>query len=103
MFLRERWSVWWAVVRFEDDPNESKIRPVVVLDDKAAFCISLKVTSQKKDDRYYVKLKQWEAAGLSEPSWVRVVGTLSLKDEDFISKIGMLDMDDIYVIMRRIR
>ena len=99
---KEQWSIWLAVVYFEDNPNVFKERPVVILDDHNAFCLSLKVTSQKKDSRYHVELKQWKLAGLDKPSWVDVSKKLMIQENNLIKRIGKLDMEDILVIMRRI-
>ena len=45
------WEVWWAIVKFENS-EESKIQPVVVLENQEAFIISLKVTSHRPRDTY---------------------------------------------------
>ena len=99
---KEKWSVWRAAVYFEDDPTEFKERPVVILDDRVLLCVSLKVTSKEKNDRYHVRLKQWRAAGLSKPSWVDVSKVLEIKEQDFVSEIGMLDIEDITAIISRL-
>lgn len=99
---KEKWSVWIAVVYFEDDPTEFKERPVIVLDDHISLCFSLKVTSKEKNDKYHVKLKQWMAAGLPKPSWVDISKIIKIRDENFRKEIGMLDIEDIYEIMKRL-
>ena len=101
--LKDQWSVWRAIVRFEDDPNSSKERPVIILDDRTALCLSLKVTSKVKNDRYHVKLEQWEAAGLTRPSWVDISKIITLQEGDFVKEIGKLDIVDITAIVRRLR
>lgn len=42
----QKWEVWWAKVKFEDEPDIIKIRPVIVFDNKKAYIISFKVTGQ---------------------------------------------------------
>ena len=66
---------------------------MVILDDRVFLCVSLKVTSKEKDDKYHVKLKQWAAAGLSKPSWVDVSKVIEIKEHDFVKEIGMLDIE----------
>ena len=100
--LKEKWSVWYATVRYEEDSSISKDRPVVILDDRTTLCLSLKVTSKEKNDRYHVRLRQWEAAGLTRPSWVDISKTINVEEKDFISKVGMLDAEDILEIMKRL-
>ena len=65
------WEVWWAIVKFENS-EESKVRPVVVLENQEAFIISLKVTSHKPRDTYSGEydLMRWSDAGLTKPSTV---------------------------------
>lgn len=97
---KEKWSVWRAVVYFEDDPTQFKERPVVILDDRVLLCVSLKVTSKEKNDRFHVRLKQWRAAGLTKPSWVDISKVLEIKEQDFTDEIGKLDIEDIMAIIR---
>lgn len=72
---------------------------MVIVDGRAFICIALKVTSKRKDDPKHVKLLQWEAAGLSKPSWVDVGKTIKLNEDSFRGKIGVLDQEDIVRIM----
>lgn len=99
-FLRENWTVWWARVSFEDDPTESKVRPVVIIDGRAFVCTALKVTSQKRNDRFHVELIQWRKAGLGKPSWVEIGKTVKLSEDSFGDMIGTLDNEDILRIVR---
>lgn len=101
-FLKENWTVWTAKVAFEDDPSISKVRPVVVIDGNAFVCTALKVTSQRKNDRYHVELVQWRAAGLDKPSWVEVGKTVQLNENSFGEMIGRLDHEDILRIVKRL-
>ena len=75
---------------------------MVIIDGRAFICTALKVTSQKKDDPKHVKLLQWEAAGLSKPSWVDVGKTIKLNEDSFREKIGVLDQEDVFRIMRKL-
>lgn len=97
------WEIWWAVVKY-DDSDERKIRPVVVLENKAAFIISLKVTSHKPRDSFNGEydLMRWSDAGLTRPSTVRLQAPLKLVLSDFKSKIGDVDAIDIYAIQQLI-
>lgn len=101
--MSNSWEVWWAIVKFENS-EESKIRPVVVLENQEAFIISLKVTSHKPRDTYpgEYDLMRWSDAGLTKPSTVRLSQPLQLIITDFKSKIGDLDAVDIYAIQQLI-
>ena len=39
----EKWEVWFANVRYEDNPTIVKQRPVIIYDKQEAFIISLAV------------------------------------------------------------
>ncbi|MBP5291001.1 MAG: type II toxin-antitoxin system PemK/MazF family toxin [Lachnospiraceae bacterium] len=100
--LKENWTVWWARVYFEDSPDEYKKRPVIIIDGSAFVCTALKVTSQRKDDRYHVELIQWKAAGLSKPSWVEIGKKIELTEDSFGEMIGKLDYEDVLRIVKRL-
>ena len=86
---------------FEDEPEKSKIRPVIVLDDRVFQVQSLKITSQEKNDNKHVELKQWKSAGLTKPSWVDVSKVLKLPETSFKEYVGTIDpMDEIEIIRR---
>jgi len=97
------WEVYYAEVFFEDDPEKSKIRPVIVLE-KGVFQIqSLKITSQEKNDYRHVELRQWKSAGLTKPSWVDVSKILQLPETAFKEYLGTIDPMDEIEILRRIQ
>lgn len=102
--MKHSWEVWWAYVKFEDS-NEVRKRPVLVLEDRVAYILSLKITShepRKNFDGEY-QLLQWEKAGLSKPSVVRISKALRLEERDFGNKIGKLTDADIYAIQMLLR
>lgn len=93
-----RWDIWEADVPFEDK-NRSKKRPVVILSEKEAIVLSLKMTSHepryKKLEGEYELLK-WKEAGLIKPTVVQCSKLLRL-DKDAITdkKYGRLLAADI--------
>lgn len=91
---KECWSIWDARVYFEDDPEKSKIRPVVVLGEDTYYCMSLSVTSKSKDRFYAYKLVDWEKAGLDRESYVKLE-QFEIDQNDFTSFIGNLQNIDI--------
>jgi len=91
--IREKWSVWTAFVRFEDNVG-GKERPVIVFDDRVILCICMGVTSKEKDPIFGYKIRNWKYAGLVKESWVRFE-YLKLEPDDFRDMIGMLHPDDI--------
>ncbi len=97
-----KWEVWLAKVKFEDDPTEAKLRPVLVIDLQRVYFISLKVTTHEPRPCYYGEypLQKWQAAGLDKPSTVRVSKRLQLIERDFVKKIGRLHPNDILAIQK---
>ncbi len=59
------WEVWLAYLRFADHPEAGKVRPVVIIDGKAAAIVVAKVTTADPQERYtYCELADWEREGL---------------------------------------
>ncbi|WP_298672482.1 type II toxin-antitoxin system PemK/MazF family toxin [uncultured Megasphaera sp.] len=94
-----KWEIWWAYVKFEDS-NEVKRRPVLILDNQIACILSLKITSHepRKNFNGEYQILQWEKAGLTKPSVVRLSKPLCLQKRDFGDKIGKLSDADILSI-----
>lgn len=94
------WEIWYAKVKFDDDPSIVKNRPVVILEDKKAYLLSLKVTSAPPRNNYYgeYQLIKWQESGLKKPSTVRISKKLKLYDNDMCYKIGRLHPVDIMKI-----
>lgn len=95
-----RWDIYLAAVPFEDLP-ESKIRPVLILDNSAILIDCLKMTGQPPRTGEYV-LKRWKEAGLHKPTTVRLSKRLVLAPASFIKRIGSLDLIDIIEIEKRL-
>lgn len=97
------WEVWWAIVKFEDS-DETEQRPIIVLDNTTAYIVSLKVTShaprRKMVGEY--EIVRWQEAGLTKPSTVKTLTPSNLTNADFRSKIGELDVIDIFGIQQMI-
>ena len=97
---KEKWEIWWADVRFEDDLSESKIRPVLIMDNKETFLISFKITSKLHHEGYHIRY--WKESGLTKESLI-IVKKLSIIEEDFRDKIGILDQRDIIGLVNYMR
>ncbi len=95
---RKQWSIWYATVRFEDDPHTSKDRPVIVVSEQLCFTISFKVTSNLNREGYVIK--KWKEAKLWKPSVAIIYDKpICLKDDDFKDYIGELQAEDIQNII----
>ncbi|WP_304089022.1 type II toxin-antitoxin system PemK/MazF family toxin [Phascolarctobacterium succinatutens] len=98
-----KWEVWLADVRFEDKPEISKRRPVIVFDKQQVYIVSMKVTGQPpKNSKTDYVLQRWQEAGLDTVSIVQITKQLKLVRSDFICKIGKLQIKDIMEIKVRL-
>ena len=97
---KEKWEIWWADVRYEEDPLESKIRPVLVIDDKKTFLVSFKITSKLHHEGYIIRY--WREAGLDNESMI-IVKRLKINENDFRDRIGKLDQRDIIDLVAYMR
>lgn len=100
----EQWDVWWAAVKYEDS-DESKIRPVVILDCNNAVCIDVaKVTTHKPRDLFDHQITDLESCGLHRASTIRLDKKIPISESQLKSKLGKLSKADIFqlkIILRR--
>ena len=92
----KNWDTWFADFPFEDC-NQSKKRPVVILNADPLVVLSTKVTSHPKreNDVYDVDIIDWQSANLDKPSVVRISKGIWLDKSQFDFKIGELSQNDI--------
>ena len=91
------WEVWLAYLRFADHPETGKVRPVVIVDDKAAAIVAAKITTADPQERYtHCELADREREGLLKPSRVQVSPLFQLAQSDLINgePLGMLTERD---------
>ena len=94
-------EVWLAEFPFEDNPSQSKIRPVVILDNgnlEEFKVLSVKVTSKFARDEYDVPIIYWQQARLRVPSIARTSKFISLPKHVFKYKLGDLHDDDMKLL-----
>lgn len=90
------WDIYWADVPFDEDKSVIKRRPVLVINDKLAYVLSLKITSHeaREHDPLDYELVYWKEAGLNRKSTVRIGKLLKLEPTDFVEKIGTIHRHD---------
>lgn len=100
--MPERWEVWLAKVKFEDDPTTVKQWPVLVISNTQCYILSLKMTSHPPRETFpgEYALLRWQEAGFQKESTVRASKRLRLIDSDFVHKIGRLHPIDILAIQK---
>lgn len=93
----QKWEIWLANVRFEDNPEESKLRPVLIIDKQNMFILSFKMTSHEPRQKYFGEyaIRFFKEAGLRKPTVIRLSKKLALLENEFKHKIGRLHPFDI--------
>lgn len=99
-------EVWYAKFPFEEKPNITKIRPVIVLgktndgltvaDLQEDSYLSVKVTGHKvrDNDDYDTIIVKWKEANLKKESVARISKTMNLPKSQFVNKIGLAEDED---------
>lgn len=79
----------------------AKIRPVVVLlDSDDDDFVAAPITSQLRNTQFDFAVKEWKAAGLIVPSFVRVHKLTVLPKTDVIRSLGCLTATDQETLLR---
>ncbi|MEV0902668.1 type II toxin-antitoxin system PemK/MazF family toxin [Actinoplanes sp. NPDC049802] len=99
-------EIVWTWVPYEDDPNQGKDRPVLVVGRDARTLLGLMLSSQSDRDgqRHWMALGPGDWDRSARPSWIRLDRVLEV-DEDGIRREGaILDrprFDRVAAILRR--
>ena len=99
----KKWEVWLANVVYQDQPDLSKNRPVVIYSPTECFILSLKVSSQNPHtyrDNY--ELKKWKEPGLSRPSYVSI-RFIKILSEDLVHRLGRLHTLDVRALEKMLK
>lgn len=102
----KQWEVWSAEFAFEDNPNISKSRPVLVLENKEFYPIlAAKITKHSTRSNYLGEytIKEWREIGLTFPSTIRLSKRLLLQEVDFKYKIGKLKPIDVIGVQEKLK
>lgn len=93
----EKWEIWLTRVVYEDNPQQFKLRPVVVLENNIAVILSLKMTSKPPRQNYRgeYELQLWKQAGLTKQTTVRCSKLIRSAPTDYLRKLGRLQAMDI--------
>lgn len=97
----EKFDICWVSIPFEENPSQSKMRPVVVIDPELDLMLTLKLTTNLRTPVPNYELKDYFEEGLSKPSTVvlkryyktssgslgNLIGHLTKKDEEGLTKL----------------
>ena len=96
--LYQQWDIWYAPFAFEEDPNQTKDRPVLIISTQPLTCVVLKITSAGKRDDDDYEIQKWQEAGLDRKSYIRINKRVRMEIEHFRRKIGRLQDIDILLL-----
>jgi mRNA interferase MazF len=102
-------DIYWIEVGYEGSPEESKIRPAVIVGEEFRALLILVATTSvppndppKYFDQFKIPILNWRKAGLLKPSWVLSLNLIRLtkgqlsklvKEDDFIGRMSNLDFN----------
>lgn len=86
-------EIVWTWVEYEDDPNQGKDRPVLVVGREGATLLGLMLSSQQERDgqRNWLGLGAGDWDGSHRPSWVRLDRVLRVKEDGIRREGAILD------------
>ena len=89
-------EVWFAEFPFEEDEQQTKRRPVIVLDVNGEKCtvLSMKVTSREPRSEFEIELFDWAEIPLDHISTADASNVKLIPKSNFYRKAGRLSDDD---------
>lgn len=105
MLKMQRWEIWDADVPYEENPNKSKIRPVLII--APGVCLVLKMTSHQDSSAprpFEYEIARWKEANLSKPTFVVCDRYIQLPEDRFKGgargRLTILDIKGLTDMMR---
>ena len=97
-------EIWFVRFPLEEDETQKLNRPVLVIDNENDEYLVVKITKHKPrgNDKFDLKLEEWQAANLDFPSTARISKLRLLPEMDFIKKIGTIQSQDWDAINEKI-
>lgn len=91
-------DVLTVYLRYIDDSQKGKRRPVLLIESEGMWMEIFKITSKYQEKsprirRFYYEIQDWKAAGLKKPSWIDVSESRKIKEKS--KRIGQLSLTDI--------
>ena len=90
----EKFDICWVAIPFEENPSQSKMRPVVVIDPELDLMLTLKLTTNLRTPVPNYELEDYPEEGLSKPSTVVLKRYYKASSEGLGDRIGHLTKKD---------
>ena len=100
----KRWSIYFAIVPHEDDPNQKERHPILVINDQKAYILSYGMTSTNRGSLgTEYQLQYWKEAGLDHQTSVRLHRIIKISKSDIQEHVGELQLADQLRITRKLQ
>ncbi len=108
--MSEIGQIYRVEIEFEDKPNESKFRPVLIYNDKDELGLYpiVEITSvppndpPKFHDGYKQPINKWLESGLEKPSYVKIHKITRVEESALVSFYGNMDIEDLDKVLVKI-
>lgn len=92
-----KYDIFLANVVFEDNTNQSKVRPIVELANGNNLIIGAKITSHapRADFKDEYQIVDYYGTGLTTKSTIRLSKIINIPNTSIIKKLGKLSKTDI--------
>jgi mRNA-degrading endonuclease toxin of MazEF toxin-antitoxin module len=99
MIKFRNFDIWYAKCVFEDNPHQSKDRPVLIVGgEQGTFVLALMITGTQRCDGNDYVVRDWQEAGLTKASVIRTRKKYSLPEIAFRRRVGRLSDNDILIL-----
>ena len=88
-------EVWLVRYYYEDEPSQSKVRPVVLINGQAMMLYGYKMTSQSPRNSQEYSITDLDSAGLSKKTVIRTSKFMEIQENALIRKLGDLSTADL--------
>ena len=97
--MPNKWEIWLVSMPFED-VQEAKPRPALVLDPEGGLILVGKMTSHAPRTEFPMEyaLEEWQGAGLSVPTTLRLSQRVRLGQDRFLKKMGIMQKKDMVTV-----
>ena len=97
------WDILKAKIYYQDT-NKYKIRPIILLDGINGIYLTLKITSNiKRNGLEEYQIIDWQNAGLTKPSNIRLSKLILLPQDYIIEKYGILQLNDRIKMVKQLK
>jgi mRNA interferase MazF len=101
-------DIYSVEIYFEDNPSQSKLRPVLIIDIEDNVYLFAEITSVAPNnppayyDQFKIPINSWQQAGLLKPSFVKAHKLHKAEEDKFIIYRGKIEYPECTNILKKI-